>query len=213
MVACFDDPKVGGLGDHFTTSFDEEKVKRVSSLLYLGDAWTSLSTLQAKMERCVKIVDGKAFVDPSKPDFMFYVHIYRKNAVDDQQTLCDDGERMIQMLGKGYTVRLLDIESKPYMKASYDSIGFRGFFKQRFRGFVAQRQISMVYPSFNGGSIFSYRHTLFQLGRNLVRIRRFRGYLGLVFWWAIAVAAFIKFRISPPAIGTTEGWKLRASRW
>jgi len=188
-------------------------MKRIPCSLYLGDAWTSLSTLQAKMARCVKIIDGKIFVDPSIHSYMFYVHIYRKNAVDDQYTLCDDGERMIQMLEKGYTVRLLDIETKPYMKASYDRIGFRGLFKQRFRGFVAQRQISMLYPSFKGGSIFSYWYTLLQLGRNLGRIRRFRGYLGLVLFWVIAVAAFIKFRINPPDVDTKDGWKLRASRW
>lgn len=205
LTDCFDDPKVGGIGDYYTTTFDKNKVRNSNSALYLGDAWSTLFMLEHKMNNNTQRINGKLYADQT--GMMFYVNIFRKDLVEETKTMCDDGERFIQLLNKGYKIRLLETEERPYLKASYSSMNFKGFFKTKLRGFIAQKQIDDVYGSF---SIKPETSLFFYIFKNIYRVKRSRAFFGIFLWWFAVFLALLRYQfIKNKKISTREGWKLR----
>ena len=206
LLKCFDDSKVGGLGDYYTTTFDENKVKTAKSMLYLGDAWSTLFMLEWKMKNFAKRIDNKLYTDDSK-GMMFYINFYRKGAVEQALTMCDDGERYIQMLRKGYKVRLLETEQRPNLKASYSDMDAEGFIKTKVRGIIAQNQIDEKYGGFTinpSASLFWY------ILKNMYRVKRPRAFFGVIYWWYLVAVARMRYKkIRNKKMSSKEGWDLR----
>jgi len=201
IMDCFNDPRVGGLGDYYTTTFIEENMKD-GNALYLGDAWNTLLMLEHK----IKNLPCRRYADHTKS--MFYVNFFRKELVEKTKTLCDDGERFIQILKKGYRVRLLGIEERPNFKAVYNFMNFWGFVKTKLRGFIAQDQIDRLYGNHSvkpSISMFTY------ILRNLHRVKRLKALFGIFLWWLAIGIARIQYQFINKNISTREGWELRMS--
>lgn len=204
ITDCFKDPKVGGIGDYYTTTFYKPNMDKADAL-YLGDAWSTLLMLEHKMRKHSERINDKLYA--AQTGMMFYVNFFRKDLVGKTKTMCDDGERFIQILKKGFKVRLLETEERPYLKASYSSMNFGGFLKTKIRGFIAQKQIDEMYGGFTiepDISLFVY------ILKNLHRVKRPKAYLGILLWWLAAVVALFKYQfIKNKKVSTQDGWKLR----
>ena len=207
LMGCFDDPKVGGMGDYYTTTYDEEKVKHTNDILFLGDSYVTLFMLEFKMERFAKRNDGKLYVPDS--GFMFFVNFFRKDAFRKFRTksLCDDGERTIHLIKNGYKIRLLETEQRPYFKAVYKKMSAVGFFRTKVRGFVAQKQIDKLYGGFSITNI-PKTSLIFHIIKNIHRVNGWRAFVGVVWWWVIIVIARLRFLFIED-MDTKEGWGWR----
>lgn len=210
LLSCFDDPKVGGIGDYYSTTYTPERVRKINDTLYVGDAWSTLFLTEYKIRKYCRKVNGKLFVD-NYSGFLFFVNFYRKGIIPAQKTLCDDGERMILLIKKDYKVRVLPAEELPNYKVSWKKIGWRDYIRQRVRGFLAQRQVRHDFGGFRVGFFNFYLGLLVYFIKNLHRPKRIRAYAGIFLWWFFAFIAFIiaAFRKAPT---TKEGWKMRYGR-
>jgi glycosyltransferase involved in cell wall biosynthesis len=205
ITECFKDQKVGGMGDYYTTTYESDKVRKTNSMLYLGDAWSTLFMLEWKMKKHTQRINGKLY--GGRTGMMFYVNLFRKELAENTKTMCDDGERYIQILKRGYKIRLLETEERPYLKANYSTMKFWGFVKTKVRGFFAQRQIDEAYGTFSINPDFSL-FTYFL--RNLHRVKRPRAYMGILIWWFAVFVAMVKYQfVKKQKISTKDGWKMR----
>jgi glycosyltransferase involved in cell wall biosynthesis len=204
LLDCFKDTKVGGVGDYYTTTFYKPNLGKANAL-YSGDAWSTLLMLEWKMKKYTKRIDGKLYANET--GMMFYVNFFRKSLVEETKTMCDDGERFIQILNKGHRIRLLETEESPYPKASYYLMSFWGFYKTKLRGFIAQKQIDDLYGKF---SIKPDTSLFFYILKSLHRTKSLRTVFGIIEWWIAIGFAFVKYQfIKNKKISTREGWKLR----
>jgi len=207
LLECFEDPEVGGVGDYYTTTYDDEKVRTSNDLLFLGDAWNTLLILEYKMRNFADRKCGKLYV--SDRGFMFFVNFFRRDAFKNfhTKTLCDDGERLIFLMNNGYKVRLLETEQKPYLKAIYSEMDWRGFLRTKIRGMIAQRQIDEMYGQFSvNPGLGLFWHIL----KNLRRVDRKRALAGILLWWSIVVLARVRYALMlNKNINTRTGWSMR----
>lgn len=208
LIDCFDDPNVGGIGDYYTTTYEEEKITRSDSTFYHGDMWSTLLILEYKMKKFTERIKGKLYVDEDRGG-MFYVNFFRTSAFRDfkTRTMCDDGERMLHLFQNGYSVRLLEKEQRPYLKAVYSKFSIRGFFHTKVRGCIAQRQIDNLYG--NGHTITPEADLFLYILKNLRRCGM-RASVGMFMWWSVVIAAKIRyFLMLKKDMSNREGWDMR----
>ena len=218
LEEVFSDPRVGGLADHASVTWHPEKIRRVDQALYLGDAWHSLLFLEYKTRLFAREEGGRRFLEGAGLPPLFFVNIFRRSLVTPQQTLCDDGERALQILRKGYRLALLSLETPPYQKTLAVRFDCRSTLRARFRGLLASRQLEEAYGI---GALPAAPRLTGYCGyvlRNLPRLRRPRAWLGLGLVAALYLLAAARLGLwklrhaGKTPISSVEGWALRMRR-
>ncbi|HIH16613.1 MAG TPA: hypothetical protein HA252_04375, partial [Candidatus Diapherotrites archaeon] len=209
LVTLFADPKCGGLGDWYSTTYTPQRMRENKDLLFLGDAWNTLFLAEFRYRRFVEKRAGKDVVSPN-PAYPFFVNFFRKSAIGAQQTLADDAERLYQLQANGFDVLTFEPESRPYFKVCWERIGWMDYFRQRKRGFLAKRQVNQLYGQYKA-SLAGFYGPLFGYGLSqLPRVHRFKAILGFFWWWVLAGLAMAAAAFSQA--DTKTGWKLRYRR-
>jgi len=212
LLACFSDPDCGGLGDWYSTTYTAQRVRENNNTLFLGDAWNTLFLTEFRYQRSVqKGSFGKDLV-VQNPAYPFFVNFFRKNAMgaQAQQTLADDAERLYQLQANGFYVQTFAPETRPYFKVIWERIGWRDYYRQRLRGFLAKRQVNQLYGQYKA-SLGGFYLPLFAYGlAQLPRVGRPKAVLGFFLWWLLAGLALVgsKFKSAE----TKSGWQMRYAR-
>ncbi len=199
IVDYFKDPKVGGIADYRPADTSR------ASLLIVGDNFMNQFLHEYKIMKYAKNVNGKFYVRDNK--YPFFVNMFRKKAlIGDQLTLCDDGERSIQLRKNGYEVL---IPTKDFLHfgtvlSRYPSTP-RDLIRIKSRGEIARRQIKESYGEYRGGLFDFYLPAMFY------SIRRAGGiFLGVILYWFFSFFGVIKGKLHKKS--TKEGWKIRVKR-
>lgn len=195
LVKYFENPKVGGVEDYATIKFGEK-----DPVLVFGDSFIVRWLHDYKVNRQSQLIDGKLYVKSN--EFPFMVNIFRKSALKQNQvTLCDDGERTIQIMKNGYLVAIPQ-DDIPYFSIKHSSMSMGSFFKHKMRGHVARKQVQKKYKDYNATLLGFYLPAFFYTVK-----QAFKVFFGVILYWLIAGLAFIISKTKK--LSTKEGWKVR----
>jgi len=213
MLKGFDsNPKLGGIADSFSGVYTEERVKRNDSLGFLADAWTSQFRIELQKKIQTKKINDYLYVDFDKMNFPFFVNIFRKDIIDESTTLGDDIERTLQILSKGYLIKVLQDEREPHVLILEQNTTLKDMFKQKVRTHFARKQIKEIYnynPSFFKFYIPYFFYSFF----NLYRIKRFKSLTALFCFWWVMIFSYIKSsEMHTNKVSTKQAWQMRLSR-
>lgn len=226
MIEWFEkDLKLGGIAESYPVEWEPNRMLKNNSMPFLSIAWTSyfwIEYIKAKFSK--KNKDG-LFVDSNSNVFPFEVNIMRRILYKKNETLGDAWERALDILNKGYLLRILEDQSMPRMHASYHSAKFRDILKQKIRTAISREQIKLKYPYLNFNPFNFHLPLLFFMFKNLNKVKRVKSIFGIFIWLGIMgysmllhrikslnnniKSGWIKERYNP---GTKENWILRAKR-
>jgi glycosyltransferase involved in cell wall biosynthesis len=209
LIKIFEDPKVGGIDD--VRSLPEENLPTLS----LGETFVNRFLYEFRIKKYTFEKDGMLYAkDNSK--FPFIVTIFRRSSVPKEQlTLCDDGERAVQIMKNGYDVIIPKV-SIPYFLINYvRPLTVRTLFKQKARCSLARRQMQKIYNQYNAGILdFFIPAFLYSINRSFEvkapKISRFKTLVSVFSFWFISGLADIKGRTLKAS--TKEAWKMRCPR-
>jgi glycosyltransferase involved in cell wall biosynthesis len=212
MLEIFRDKRIGAIADNYTVNYDIRSKPELSAL-YLGDLWNMYFLLEYKTQKFAKPFKESLLEVPKEGNakYFFFVNIFRKDCVKPQETLCDDGERLFDVLENGKKAVLLPLMQKPYLTTSIEVVSLKDLFRQKFRGAIARMQIARKYGSQKEGlSMLDYCFFAF---KNLYRTKRIKAFFGVIYWWMVTAFALLAFKLFPPKNQSTKaGWKLRIAR-
>lgn len=198
LVRYFDDPKVGGVDDYRLANTHE------LPLLNTGDTFVGQFVREFRVKMYAEEVKGKLYAKENR--FPCMVTIFRRSALPQaQRTICDDGERAIQLMRNGYRVAILQGDD-PHLAVNYTSaFGARELLRHKVRGEIARRQVQSLYGQYNAGLFEFYLPALFYSLRRAAKI-----FVGVLVYWLICALGTIWGKTVNAS--TKKGWKLRMKR-
>ncbi len=200
LINYFEDPKIGGIENYTLYKFDEK-----DNFLIFGESFIVKWLHDYKVKRQSKIINGKLFVKSN--EFPFFVNIFRKSAVkQDQITICDDGERTIQIIRNGYRVAIPQDDILPYFSSKQASPSIRQFLRHKVRGQIARKQIQQEYKDYNA-SLLGFYLPAFSYTVGLA----FKLFFGVFSYWILSLFAVVLSK-KEKQMSTKEGWKMRLKR-
>lgn len=198
LIKYFENPKVGGVEDYATIKFGEK-----DSILVFGDSFIVKWLHDYKVKRQSQVINEKLYVKSN--EFPFFVNMFRKSALKQNQiTLCDDGERTIQIMKNGYLVAISQ-DDIPYFSIIHSSMSTGSFFRHKVRGHIARRQIQQKYKDYNASLFGFYLPAFIYTVTQALKV-----FFGVILYWLIAGLAFISSKTKK--VSTKEGWKIRLKR-
>lgn len=212
MLQVFKDPEIGCLADNYTVNYGIRN-KEGLSMLYLGDLWNMYFLLEYKTMLFARPFKQGLLQVPREGSArnFFFVNFFRKSLVKEQSTLCDDGERLFDVLDSGKKAALLPLMKRPFLSTSVEKVSLKELYRQKYRGAIARAQIAAKYGAPQQGIPLTGYFAFVMKG--LARTKSIKAVLGIFYWWLVTAIALFVFRLFPPrACSTTEGWKLRISR-
>ncbi|MFH1228892.1 MAG: glycosyltransferase family 2 protein [Candidatus Aenigmatarchaeota archaeon] len=198
IIEYFKDPKIGGLNNNRIPS--EMNIHP----LCLGEGLTYTIVRDYNILKNSEYRDGR-LVEKMNSSFPFMVDIFRSHVIPGKQfTLCDDGERSVQLRKNGYVVAIGG-DDVPNFKVDYSNIPTVGkLMKHGVRRAVARNQVKSIYGQFNAG-ILSFYLPAFLYG--LAKSKSPKIFLSLMIYWMINLVSTIKGKTT--SFSTREGWKIR----
>jgi glycosyltransferase involved in cell wall biosynthesis len=203
FVSVFDDPKIGGIAEHFPVEWDENNLKN-SNFGYKMVAYSSFFWFKYQKERFTQKINGQFLL---KSPMMSLTNIFRRKLYKENVTLGDDFERTEYIMQKGYNIVLFDTLEMPRMVASYDRIKIRDLIKQKIRTAIARKQINKLTKS-NINIKNYYLSSITYILRNAWRDGLYTGLL-VTLWVLIAIYGQLMANLTKIK-STSEAWKLRA---
>jgi glycosyltransferase involved in cell wall biosynthesis len=200
LMKYFENPRVGGVEDSPTV-----KLSMHDPILAFGNSFIIKWLHEYKIMNQSQTIDGKRYVKSSR--FPFFVNIFRKSALKQVQvTLCDDGERTIQIMNNGFLVAIPDEDDVPYFMIKFPMLSFGTFYKHKIRGYIAKRQVQKHYKEYNASVSNFYLPAFFYVLRKLLKL-----VAGVLLYWMIAGLASLVAKTKKP-VSTKELWKIRLKR-
>ncbi|MFH0929177.1 MAG: glycosyltransferase [Candidatus Aenigmatarchaeota archaeon] len=199
LIKYFEDKRVGGVEDSPTV-----KLKENDPILAFGNNFIIKWLHEYKVKKQTQTIDGKLYVKSSR--FPFFVNIFRKSALKQTQvTLCDDGERTIQIMKNGYLVAVPPEDDVPFFSIRFSKLSFGTFYRHKIRGYIAKKQVQKHYKEYNASVSNFYLPSFLYVIKQLAKV-----VLGVLFYLFIAGIASISARTKK--FSTKEGWKIRMKR-
>ena len=137
----------------------------------------------------------------------------------------DAWERALDVIERGYSLKVVEDPSMPRMHASYEKARFKDIIKQKKRTAISREQIKEKYKYLDFGFFNFHLPLLIFLFSNLNKVRRTKAIAGIFIWLGIMGysmafnllkrlnasirSGWIINRYEP---GTYENWTLRAKR-
>jgi glycosyltransferase involved in cell wall biosynthesis len=198
IVKYFEDPKVGGLNNCRVPP-----TKEIHPLC-LGEAYTYVLLREFNKTRNAECIDGRMF-EKKDSTFPFMVDTFRRSAMPSHQlTLCDDGERSIQLRKNGYLVAIGGSDV-PNFIVDYDNPQKVGqIIKHSVRTSVARKQVKEIYGQMSAGYLNFYMPAFFYSIRKTLFTKL--GFYVAAFWILNLISAIKARGVS---FSTEEGWKIR----
>jgi cellulose synthase/poly-beta-1,6-N-acetylglucosamine synthase-like glycosyltransferase len=198
LIKYFKNPKIGGIENFTIFKFNEKDSPLVFAESFIGE-WLH----HYKIKKQSKVINGKLYVKNNI--FPFYVNIFRKSALNQEQvTICDDGERTIQIMKNGYLVAIPQGDMLPYFLATEASPSVSDFLKQKIRGHTARKQVKQKYGDCNASLLGFY------LPAFLYTVKlSFKLLFGVLLYWFLALIVLGKAKKS---MSVRECWKMRLKR-
>lgn len=207
LVSIFDDPKVGGIDDYKSIP------NRDLPTLSLGELFVNRFLYEYKIKKYSRKENGILYARDNR--FPFIVTIFRKNVVPfTQATLCDDGERAVQMMKKGYKVVIPTGDISYFVINYVKPLTMRSLYKQKKRCALARKQMQNLYNEYDAGMLdFFIPAFLYSLWRSLAvktKLSRLKIFSGVLTFWIISGIADITGKNINAS--TKEAWKMRCPR-
>jgi glycosyltransferase involved in cell wall biosynthesis len=202
FLSVFNNPKIGGIAEHFPVEWDAKKLKN-SNLGFKMVAYSSYYWFKYQKHRFSYQKDNLIYL---KEPTMSLTNIFRRKLYKENLTLGDDFERTAHIMQKAYDVVLFDNIEMPRMIAVYDKIKIKDLIKQKIRNAIARRQISEVIKAPINTKSYYLPAILFMLRKSFRD--RISAFFIVLFWifittYAVAIAKFTRK-------STSEGWRMRA---
>lgn len=211
MISWFDDPKLGGIAESYPIEYDVKKLKKINSIPYLGSAWTNYFWMEFQKKRFTIRKDNALYINPKSKNFPFLMNIFRKKVYKKNITLGDDFERPIDVMKRGYLVRVLEDPNLPRVHTIFKEMHFRDILKQKLRTSIARNQVFSKYK-LNIGFFNFYLPLYFYILFNAYKVKRIKALIGLKTYLLIIIYSMVKNKLTKRKIGTKEGWLMRAER-
>lgn len=206
ILRFFENQKVGGIDDY--KIIPKENLPTLS----LGESFVNRFLYEFKIKKYAVKKDDIFYAKDNK--FPFIVTIFRRSAISQEQlTLCDDGERAVQLMENGYLVAIPS-GNVPYFIINYiKPLTVRSLFRQKARCGLARRQMQKIYNQYNAGILDFYIPAFLYSIKRAFEIKnsnnsRFKILLGVISFWLISALADIKGRRIK--VSTREAWKMRS---
>jgi len=146
--------------------------------------------------------------DEKSVNFPFLTNIFRKSLYKKNITLGDDYERTLDILKKGYNIRVLRNSDYPRMVTLHENLYFKDILNQKIRTSMAREQLLDKYQLKINFLNFYFPFFIYLI-RNSGRTKGLKGVLGVFAWIIIMLISVI---IPKKKRTTQEGWMLRAKR-
>lgn len=211
IISWFDDSKLGGIAESYPIEYDIKKLKRIRSTAYLGSAWTNYFWMEFQKKGFTIRKDHALYINPESKNFPFLMNIFRKKLYKKNITLGDDFERPLDVMKRGYLVRILENPNLPRMHTIFNEMHFRDILKQKLRTSIARNQVFDKYE-LNIGFFNFYLPLYFYILFNFYKVKRLKALIGIKIYLLIMVYSMIKNKLSKKTKGTREGWLMRAKR-
>ena len=193
LIACFDDPALGGivLPPHNIPFWD--KREGITSKGYLGAGLGNLLLAEYRWLTQTERLDGQLYVCRDRVIYPFTVDIFRREAMVDLNTVADDFERFMILLEAGYRMRVFNDPNLPYFEIVEKTSSFGSQYRQRVRGHIARAQLKRRFQWRAGISNFYWPFAWYCL-RNAARVGWADSWTVLA-WYGILVWSLVRARI------------------
>jgi glycosyltransferase involved in cell wall biosynthesis len=144
LIACFDDPAVGGviLPPH-NIPFWELRAG-IESKGFVGAGLGVLLLWEYLLTTQTESTDSGVYADPRRIIYPFTVNVFRRGIIPPATTAADDFERFMYLIDAGYRARILDDIHLPYFQITDQELSFRDHLRQRFKNHIARAQLANV---------------------------------------------------------------------
>ncbi len=209
FVSWFEDPNLGGIAESYPVEYDPTLLQS-KDLAFLSIAWGNYFWLEFMKKNFSILKENILYVNPSSKNFPFLCNTFRKELYNFNETLADDFERSLDILQKGYSLRILDHPTQPRLIAGYSYQTFKDAKKQKSRTALAREQLYSKYhlkiTPFNFYiPLFFYAFThMWKKGPKVV--------IATSSWILLTAYGSVKHKLSFKKKSTKEGWLLRAQR-
>ncbi|HZX11896.1 MAG TPA: glycosyltransferase [Candidatus Nanoarchaeia archaeon] len=211
VVSWFDDPKLGGIVESYPVEYDEDLLKKAGDWAFLASAYGNYFWLEFMKERFTVRKNNDLYVNPNSKNFPFLCNVFRKELYKANETLADDFERPLDILERGFLLRVLNNPEQPRMVASYAYQSFADLGKQKTRTALAREQLFKKYNLKVTLTNFYLPLVWFMMTRSWLK-KRLKVVVATRLWILFTLYGALRNRLVKKERGTREGWLLRAER-
>lgn len=210
FVSWFSDPNLGGVVESYPIEFEPHLLKATKDFAYLASAYGSYFWIEFMKKKHSIRRNGALYINANK-SLPLLCNIFRKELYSFNETLADDFERPLDILQRGYSLRILERPSQPRMIASYTYQSFKDLKKQKTRTALAREQLYSKYNLDVGFANF-YLPLLFYTLTRMWKTKSAKAILATNLWIVITAYGTLKQKLTTKKRDTTEGWLMRAQR-
>ncbi len=214
LVDCFDDPQVGGLHfpNHFPFLESKEGIKTINDFAFLGRVWWAKFIHDYQIKYQTMTIKDKKYIDKDKMSFPFLINIFRKDLIGPLKTTHDDAELTLQILQKGYLIRIID-RTFPYFVNRDNAAKVKDIFKKKTKGRIGWSQIRKTYKH---GFFTMYPKILCYGLVNSFKTKTFKSFFAVYYYIILTIIHLLLYKIKylfKPEPTVEEAWGFLTRRY
>jgi len=211
FLSWFNDPQLGGVVESYPIEWNTRLLQETKDWAYLASAYGTYHWLTFMKKKFSITKDGIRYVDPASKNLPFLCNVFRRELYAFNETLADDFERSLDILQRGYDLRILDYPKQPRMIAGYTYQTFKDLTKQKTRTARAREQVFAKYDLHVTFFNF-YLPLLLYASFSSLKSLRLRNIIATHLWITFTLYGATKQLFTFEKKDTKESWLLRAQR-
>ena len=219
FINFFENEKIGGIANGFTTDFFPKEMGKIKSLGFLASSWGNYFLNSYIKYKQTKRKDNLLLIDKEKMIFPFFLDVYKKSALEKTYSkkelrAGDHLERTLRLLNSGYEIVVPEDRDLPRAEIFYRNLAIKDFLNQRVRGMISKKKIKQAYKKEMKLSVLNFHIPFFIYTLSkLTKMRRLKDFTALLlYWFGVFYGILASKFISDKKTSVKKIWDMRMKR-